>query len=150
MGRKNKYAETVEPHLSDIQDWIRTMTEKQIAKRLGISESSMEKYKKAHPELREALQNGREYLRVDVMSALIKKALGQTVKTQRKHIKIVGGVSTTEIDEVETYYPPDTAALSMILKNIDPNWHNDDQATLDLKAARLEIERMKAEQNIFE
>ena len=43
-----------------------------------------------------------------------------------------------------------TAAMSMILKNIDPNWHNDDQATLDLKAARLEIEKLKAEQNIFE
>ena len=150
MGRKNKYAEAVKPHLDEIREWIRTMTEEQIAKRVGVSVSTWERYKKAQPELREALQNGREYLRVDVMSALIKKALGQTVKTRKKHIKIVDGVSTTDIDEVETYYPPDTAAMSMLLKNIDPDWHNDDFETLKLKWAKLELEKEKAEQNIFE
>lgn len=150
MGRKNRYEEAVQPHLTEIEDWIRTMTEDQVAKRLGVSVSAFERYKKAQPELRKALQNGREWLRVDCMSALIKKALGHKETTTKKTVRKVDGVKTTYVEETESYYPPDTGALHLLLKNIDPEWHNDDQTTINIKREQLELEKEKAAANNWE
>ena len=147
MGRKNKYDEAVKPYLEEVKGWIRTMTERQIASRLGISETSFERYKKKHPELCEALDQVRKWLRADAMSALIKKACGHKVTVQHKRIRTVDGKKTIDIDEDEVYYPPDTGALHLLLKNIDPEWRNDDMTTVRLKQAHLELEKEKAANN---
>ena len=147
MGRKNKYDEAVKPHLKDIEDWIRTMTEEQIAKRLGVSVSTLERYKKANPELRAALQNGREWLRVDAMSALIKRALGHKETVKKRVVREEDGKKKTFLEEVEQYFPPDTGALHLLLKNIDPTWRNDDQTTVEIKKEKLKLDKERAENN---
>ena len=145
MGRINKYAEAVEPRLEDIREWSRLMTEKQITERLGVAVTTWERYKKAHPELRQALQSGREKLREDCMSALIKKALGHKEKVQKVTVRQVDGRTTRVIYEDESYYPPDTGALHLLLKNIDSSWHNDDAAILKMKQKELELQERKLE-----
>ena len=145
MGRKDKYKSHVEPHLKDISDWLETMTEGQIAKRLGISVCSFEKYKNEHPELKEALQTGNEHLADKLKSALKKKAMGyfytETRKTQQKK----GKESFVTVETVERYAHPDTGAIHLLLKNIDPNWRNDDKETMDIKRRQVEVAEKKQE-----
>lgn len=51
------------------------------------------------------------------------------------------------IEEYERYSPPDTGAIHLLLKNLDPSWRNDDQATMNMKREKLELEKQKAEQD---
>lgn len=150
MGRKNKYESHVAPRLGEITEMIRTMTEAQVAETLGISAKSFERYKETHEELREALKKGRQSTSQELRSILLERARGFYRKETEIIVLEKNGRKQKRIKEVERYFPPDVGAAHLLLKNIDPNWHNDDQATLDLKAARLEIEKLKAEQNIFE
>lgn len=145
MGRKDKYKTHVEPHLKDISEWLETMTEGQIAKRLGIAVCSFEKYKTEHQELRDALQVGNEHLADKLKSALKKKAMGYTYKETRKTQQKKGKETVITYEEVERYAHPDTGAIHLLLKNIDPNWRNDDQATIDIKRRQVEVAEKKQE-----
>ena len=51
-GRKGKYETNVKPYFEEIKEWCRTMTEKQIAEKLGVGESTFAAYKNQHPELK--------------------------------------------------------------------------------------------------
>lgn len=143
MGRKDKYKTHVEPHLKDISEWLETMTEGQIAKRLGISVCSFEKYKTEHPELKEALQAGNEHLADQLKSTLKKKAMGYYYKETRKTVQNKGKEKVVTIEEVERYAHPDTGAIHLLLKNIDKDWRNDDQATIDIKRRQVEVAERK-------
>ena len=145
MGRKDKYKSHVEPHLKDISDWLETMTEGQIAKRLGISVCSFEKYKTEHTELKEALQQGNEHLADKLKSALKKKAMGYYYKETRKTVQNGEKGETVTVEEIERYAHPDTGAIHLLLKNIDKGWRNDDQATIDLKERQVAVAEKKQE-----
>ena len=89
MGRKDLYAEQVAPRLEEIKEWIGITGEKEIAKKLGISSSTFEKYKKDHPELRDALKKGREALVEDLKVSLKKKAKGFSYSEKKTVTKAV-------------------------------------------------------------
>ena len=40
-----------------------------------------------------------------------------------------------------------TQAAHLLLKNLDPNWHNDDAETLDIKKKQVELQKQKLEQD---
>lgn len=152
MGRKNKYETHVKPYLADITRWYQDMTERQIAKKLGISVASFENYKIKYPELKECLKTGKETLVDDLKDSLRKKAKGFHYKeTKRTYILIKdeNGVEQIsgeiKVEEAEKYAAPDTGAIHLLLKNLDEDWHNDDQATLKLKQEQLELAKQKAE-----
>lgn len=144
MGRKNKYWTHVKPHLKEITEYKRTMTEAQICKKLGVGRSAFNKYKTEHPELVAALRAGTVDLISDLKGALIKKALGFEYKE-----------TTTTIDEItkemstktmHKYAAPDLGSIHLLLKNLDPTWRNDDSTTLQLKREELEIKKKRAEE----
>lgn len=145
MGRKNRYETHVQPHLAEIQEWYGLLDEKQIAKKLGIATSTFENYKKEHPELLEVLKNGRVQLIEDLKTSLKKKAKGFTYEEQKTSIRQEGSKEIKIIEKYKRYSPPDTGAIHLLLKNLDETWRNDDQATIDLKKQKLELERQKAE-----
>jgi hypothetical protein len=62
--------------LSQIPRWFETLTEGQIAKKLGVSTSAFEKYKREYPELVEMLSQGKEILIDELKDTLRKKAKG--------------------------------------------------------------------------
>ena len=146
MGRKNKYETNVKPYLNDIPKWYETLTEAQIAKKLGVSVASFENYKSQYPELVECLQTGKEILIEELKDSLKKKAKGFHYKETKKTIRDVNGQRTQVIEEYEKYSPPDTGAIHLLLKNLDETWRNDDKATMDLKREKLELEKKKAEE----
>ena len=147
MGRKNKYESNVKPYLKEIPKWYETLTESQIAKKLGVSVASFENYKLQYPELVEALQTGKETLIEELKDSLKRKAKGFHFTETKKTIRQVGDKKTQVIEEYERYSPPDTGAIHLLLKNLDPSWRNDDRATMDMKREKLELEKQKAEQD---
>jgi hypothetical protein len=148
MGRKNKYESHVKPYLADIPKWYETMTEGQIAKKLGVSSSAFEVYKNQNPELVECLQKGKDILVDELKDTLRTKAKGFHYKeTKRTYIETLDGekVGEIKVEEVEKYAVPDTGAIHLLLKNLDENWRNDDSETMKLKREKLEFEKQKAE-----
>ena len=145
MARKGKYETYIQPFLQQIQEWYGILTEKQIAKKLGVSSTSFENYKNQHPELREVLQKGKQTLIVDLKQTLKKKAIGFSYKERKTYIKEIDGNRVRIIEEYEKYAQPDTGAIHLLLKNLDPEWRNDDQVTVDLRREKLALEREKTE-----
>ena len=149
MGRKNKYESNVKPFLDQIPKWYETMTEGQIAKKLGISTASFENYKLKYPELVACLQRGKEILVDDLKDSLRKKAKGFSyIETKRTYLENELGeqVGAVKVEQTEKYAPPDTGAIHLLLKNLDENWRNDDAETMKLKREKLELDKSKAEE----
>lgn len=77
-GRKPKYEECVKPYLEEINKKVREgITEKAIAQALGITEQTLNNYKKKHPELAEALSKdkGKDVLQA-LLNAGVEAAIG--------------------------------------------------------------------------
>lgn len=144
-GRKDKYFSHIEPNLKKIPKMYETMTESQIAKKLGVSVASWENYKRDHPELIEALRCGKEDLIDELKATLKKKAKGYYYTEKKKIIREYKGEKEKVVEEHEKYAQPDTGAAHILLKNLDPDWHNDDKQTLELKKKQLEIQERKLE-----
>ncbi len=155
-GRKNKYDTHVLPYFAEIQKWAEYMTEAQIAAKLGVSYRSWCEYKCKFPQLSQVLKKGRQKLVEELRSALIQKACGFT-KTTKKAVKCrtveyENGKRLREVEDVvyydeEDYFPPDTAALNLALKNYDKeNWANDPQM-LEIRKKELELKEKQIEQN---
>lgn len=146
MGRKDKYKSHIEPYLSKIPKMYETMTEGQIAKKLGVGSTSWEKYKRDHPELIECLRKGKKNMCEDLKGLLKQKAYGFYYE-ETKIREITGGDNDGQIikDTFKKYALPDTGAIHLLLKNNDPDWHNDDKQTMDLKKKQIEIQEKKLE-----
>lgn len=147
MGRKGKYETHVEPRLHEISKWICTMTEGQIASKLGINQSTFQRYKNKHPELAEALVEGIGNLKVELKETLKKKAQGYTYEEEKTTRKIEGGkVIAITKETYKRYAQPDTGAIHLLLKNIDEDWRNDDKTSVDLKKRQLDLTEKRIEQ----
>lgn len=146
MGRKSKYESHVKPFLAQISEWILDYDEAIIAKeKLGIGVSTFENYKNKYPELREALKNGRLNLVSELKMSLRKKARGYYYEETKEVIKDEDGIITRTTEKYKKYAHPDTGAIHLLLKNLDPEWRNDDKTTVDIKKQQLEISKQKAE-----
>lgn len=145
MGRRDLYAELVLPRLAEITEWIGVTDEKTIAKKLGISARSFSKYKTEHEELRKALQKGRLALVEDLKVSLKKKARGFSFTETKTTVRQENGKKVTVVEKFDRYSPPDTGAIHLLLKNLDPTWRQDDRETMDLKAKKLNLEEKKTD-----
>ena len=166
-GRKNKYLSHVKPRFDEIREWCRTMTENQIAEKLGVGASTFAWYKNEYPELSEILKKGRTDLVADLRSSLIKKAHGYEYEEQKVTTEAVrwddalygalleAGFTRAEIassrlvktEVTRKHMAPDVAALNLALKNYDrENWANDPQS-LEIKKKELELRKQQVENN---
>lgn len=146
MGRPSKYETHVEPHLKQIAEMARDMTEEQIAKTLGVSYRSFCDMKKKYPQLSASLKKGRAELVIELKSALIRKAKGFQY-TEVKQIKEKGVVVREEVYTRTSL--PDVAALNLLLKNYDKeNWANDPQM-LALREKELELREKQVDASIW-
>lgn len=145
MGRKSVWESQIQPKLPLIKEMMKTHTEAQIAKRIGVSTTSFEKYKREKAELRNALQTGKEGLISELKDTLKQKAKGFHYKETKKIIRQIGDKRFTTVEEYERYSPPDTGAIHLLLKNLDETWTNDDKPTMELKKQKIELDKQKAE-----
>ena len=141
-GRKNKYYTHVKPYLKDIPEMLQTMTEEQVAKKLGVAYSSWNKYKLEFTELTEVIKKGNSNLVSELKSVLKKRAKGFQYE-ERKVIKEHGVIVREEIYVKSAL--PDVASINLLLKNYDrDNWANDPQ-TLELRKKELELREKQVE-----
>lgn len=143
-GRKTKYFTHVEPYLNDIKSWTESMTEEQIAKRLGVGYRNFCEYKRKYPQLEQAIKKGRSNLVEDLRSVLIKKAKGFSYEEKKI---ITDSQGYTRKETVQKYAQPDVAAINLLLKNYDKkNWSNDPQA-MEIRKKELELRERQVEAN---
>lgn len=143
-GRKSKYFTHVEPYLTEISEWSESMTESQIAQKLGVGKTAWNDYKRKYPKLTEAVKKGRQNLVVELKGVLINKARGYTYE-EKKIITDSDGYTRKEV--TQRYAHPDVAAINLLLKNYDKdNWSNDPQA-MEIKRQELELKKKQIEVN---
>lgn len=115
-----KYDTHVKPKLLLIEAWARDgLTDEDIYRKLEVSHESFYKYKREHPELTEALKNGKEVIDTMVENALLKAALGYTYEETKETDD--GFERTTKMAH------PNTTALIFWLKNRKPKDWRDKQ-----------------------
>lgn len=168
-GRKGRYETHVKPYFSDIMEWCKTMTETQIAEKLGIGASTFQLYKQQHPELLEILKKGKRNLVDDLRSSLIKRAHGYEyteTKVTTEEVKwpediyaalLDAGFTPSQIkrsklvktEVAHKRMAPDVAAINLALKNYDKDrWANDPQM-LKLRKKELELKEKQIENNAW-
>lgn len=143
-GRPDKYETNVEPYLEEIAEMAQTMTERQIAKSLGIAYSTLRVYKEKYPAFSKAMKKGRHILIQGLRSALIKRAQGYEYEEVYETYE---GPVLKEKTIKRKQMPPDVAAINLALKNYDPdNWANDPQM-LKLRKDELRLRQKQAEKD---
>lgn len=143
---KPSYETHAQPCLDQIAEWYKTMSVRQIAKKLGISKTTLYKWATEHAELQQALDKGKDDLVDDLKSAIKKRALGYDYEeTTVKHTDSEKNGFETVTTTVKKHLPPDLGSIHLLLKNLDPDWHNDDQPTLKMKQQELDIKQQRAD-----
>jgi hypothetical protein len=145
MPRKNKYDEYVKPKIDEIRKWVIDLNERQIAAKLGITQQTLEKYKREHPELKEVLIKGRQDLVFELKDSLRKKARGFYYTETKTYIRDEDGKKIKTIEKFEKYSPPDTGAIHLLLKNLDDEWHNDDAISIEFKKLQQQLDKERIE-----
>ena len=106
------------------------LTDREIAKAIGVAESTLYDWKRKHPEISEAIKRGRVGALVQIRNALRERAKGGIV-TVKKPMKMkcreydpetgkcILDKDVIEYVEEEVYIPPDTGSLKFYLTNRD-------------------------------
>ena len=146
QGQPDVYKTHVEPYLGNIREWYKTMSMQQIATKLGVARSTLCKYKKEYPELDEALTAGRDEFVEELRSAIKKRALGYTAEdiTIKEVYDPEKGFTKT-VTTTKRHIPADLGSAHLLLKNLDPSWHDADMTTIKQREKDLKIKERKAE-----
>lgn len=150
-----------EEGLLKITGWARDgLIDKQIARNMGVSYTSLKDWKNQFPAIAEALRKGKEVVDREVENALFKSAIGYT-QTIRKPVKVRDveydpetGRKVREVErwvavEEEIHVPPQVTAQIFWLKNRKPDqWREKNDLTLTpsngVLESLIELERGKA------
>ena len=134
---KSKYQEWLKPeNLILIQGWAADgLTDADIAHNMGISLSTLNEWKKTHPDISESLKKSKEIADRIIENALFERAKGIRAMVKKpikvrtiKYDKSGHKVSETEkivYGEEEVIIPPDTTAAIFWLKNRKPEQWRD-------------------------
>lgn len=115
-----------------IEGWARDgLTDKQISKNIGISESTLNDWKKKFPEFSESLKQSKEIADRQVENALHKTALGFYYEEDMV-------TNQGDVVRVKKYSKPNTTAQIFWLKNRKPaDWR--DKQEIEQTNTNIEI-----------
>lgn len=133
---RGKYETHVKPKLDLIAQWARDGSiERDIAKKLGVSESTFSGYKKEHEELLETLTVNKAVADARVESALYKRAIGYEYTETSKEV----GPDGVKIKTTTKQVAPDVTAQIYWLNNRRPDrWRNKQDISIE-GAPKVEI-----------
>lgn len=148
MARSDSKEDLILNNLENIKTWIvKGLTEKEIAKKVGMAYSTFRRHKKDMQALKDAIKEGLEEKQQEVEKALFKKCLGfhyteevvQKVKKERIEDNTVLVDEVLEVKEVKKYSPPDLNAQKYYLNNRDKvHWSDDpNRVANDKKLTKL-------------
>lgn len=144
LGRKSKYWTHVEPRLLEVRYWAQNgISEKDIAKNLGIAESSFYEYKLKHLEFSEALRESKLVANIKVINALYKRATG--FYTEEIEEKLIGN-EVVEKKVKKKYVPPETDAAKYWLNNrMSEEWKDKSEQVVDVETQSNKVEKVQIE-----
>ena len=141
-----------EDNLLRLKGWARDgLTDKEIAiKKMGVSETTMTRWKAENPVIVNALKEGREPVDVEVEDCLSRSAKGFTVTVKKpiklRTVKEKDGMKLTEerieYVEEEQYIPPQVVAQIYWLKNRKKDYWRDKPEPENNEAVDKLVERM--------
>lgn len=152
-GAKNRYDTCVKPYLDQIQQKVRLgVIEAEIAKALNISVATLNNYKQAHPELREALSKnkGADVLQ-DLVNAGIKAATGYYAENEQTVYQIdkdTGKPVITQVIKNRVWQAPNQSLNKFYVQNYGKEQgFSNDPLDYELKKAKAEFDKKLAEAN---
>lgn len=141
-GRKERYSTHVQPFLQEIARWKTTMTEEQIADRLGIAYSTFQKYKVDHDELNQVCMFGDRQNINDIYSSLLKKAKGYDYETTKDVLDKYGTVHTLKTTH---HQPMSEKAAEIYIKNHTRDYHTADTEEIENRRREIKLKEQKAD-----
>lgn len=119
-GRKSSYDGNIHPTWAWSLATIDGMTDDKIAKKMGISRSTLNKWKNDFPEFSDALKSAKAPCDGKVERSLFQRAVGFPY-TERRIISSInpqtGQPKIEKIETLEKFSPPDVTAMIYWLKN---------------------------------
>lgn len=110
-----------------MESWARDgYTVQDIATRIGITQEALRRWMRNYPEIKQAINNGRELVDYKVENALLKAALGYHTKEVRVCTTIRNGkILETQKETIEREQAPNVSACQVWLYNRVPKkWKN--------------------------
>lgn len=108
-------------------------TDAHVADFFGVTEQTVNNWKKSHPEFFESLKAGRSEADSKVVKSLYRRALGYSHKAVKILTVARGNNGGSDVEQVPytERYPPDTTAAIFWLKNRRPDeWRDKTQTEL--------------------
>lgn len=139
---KSKYECWLSPDgLTLLNAWARDgLTDEEIAKKCGISRSTLAEWKKCYPDISDALKRGKDIVDSEVENALLKRALGykyEEVMTEESEDGFKRRVTTKQV-------PPDVTAQIFWLKNRRPDKWRDKPEVIPESRPDIAIDALSA------
>lgn len=138
-GRRTSYNPQIHTPIAFYHAFLGA-TEETIAKIIGICPATLYSWKKKFPEFKQACEVKSTYILGDVVSSLIKKAIGYVVEDReisyKQHLNKATGevIQTQDVKVFTKHVAPDLGAIITLLANRDPlNWRRTDSPLQDLK-----------------
>lgn len=144
-----------------LQAWkMAGLSDEEIAKRIGVSRSTLSEWKRKHEGIREALSSGREFADRLVENSLFRLTQGYKVELRKsyklkkpvydEHGKKVADEEVLETGIDDEYVKPDVRAMIFWLQNRRPeDWRKMEEQVQDEDARRMvvltpaDVERMR-------
>lgn len=135
-----------EGKFDEIMDFIKDatkklLTQKEICRKLGIHETTFLKMKKDHPDFAEAIVNAKYDLKIELVNALYKKAVGYDVTDEVQYIEDQGKGKPPKrkITKNKKHIPPDKfCALYLLTKHFGLEY-SDRSNEIRIMESRLQI-----------
>lgn len=137
---KGKYEYWLTPEgLIKLEGWARDgLTDEQIAKNIGISRETLNQWKNKYADISDTLKRGKEVVDYEVENALLKRALGYTVKEEKL-------TKDGCVVELEREVPGDVTAQIFWLKNRKPDAWRDKRENEDNNDALAKLDEVLKE-----
>lgn len=140
-GRKSSYREEYANQALKLS--LLGSTDKEMADFFGVSEQTLNSWKKKFPEFLESLKKGKSVADANVASKLYNRATGYDTKATK--FATNEGKITDRVEYIE-HYPPDTTAAIFWLKNRQPEkWRDKKEIEANVKLSD-ELESMTDEE----
>lgn len=116
------------------------ISEKNIAKKMGIQYSTLRKWKTESVAIQEALQNGTEELARQIASSMVKRAKGYDCTEKEIILQGKSSKNGTTVEDgrvvkqrnITKHIPPDTRAAEFLLTNLLPEeWKRTQKVSVD-------------------
>lgn len=144
-----------EDNIMLIECWARDgYSYSDIANRIGISSSTLSKWKATYPEIEKALRRGREIVDYKVENALLKSALGYRAKETRITSTIREGKLVETVKEtIHREQAPNVSAIQVWLYNRLPDkWkkNRDSLIEIDDEESKIQVTVTRASKSELE